>query len=326
MVYAVRIHEPGGPEMLRWEEVALGQPGPGEVLLRQTAVGLNYIDTYHRSGLYPLATLPATLGVEGAGVVDAIGAGVTDFRPGDRVAYGGVLGAYAQSRLIAADRLVPLPDWLDDQQAAALMLQGMTAEFLLHRTYQVQPGDTILVQAAAGGVGLLLCQWANRLGATVIGTVSTDEKAALATANGCHHVILYSREDFVARVRALTKGTGVAVVYDGVGRSTFMGSLDCLRPRGLMVSFGQASGTIAPFDVGLLSAKGSLYLTRPSLFAYIAARNELLASAQTVFEAVHNGTLHVQVNQRFALRDAADAHRSLESRSTTGATVLLPFC
>jgi NADPH2:quinone reductase len=324
MVHAVRIHEPGGPEVLRWEEVTVGPPGQGQVRLRQTAVGLNYIDTYHRSGLYPLPALPATLGVEGAGVVEAVGPGVTTLHPGDRVAYGAVPGAYAQSRLIAADRLVPLPDWLADEQAAALMLQGMTAEFLLHRTYRVQPGDTILVQAAAGGVGLLLCQWASRLGATVIGTVSTPEKAALAAAHGCHHVILYSREDFVARVRALTGGAGVAVVYDGVGQSTFLGSLECLRPRGLMVSFGQASGKIAPFDIGLLSAKGSLFLTRPSLFAYIATRDELLASAQAVFEAVHSGALRIEINQRFALQDAADAHRALESRATTGATILLP--
>jgi NADPH:quinone reductase len=324
MVNAIRIHEPGGPEVLRWEEVPVGRPGPGEALLRQTAVGLNFIDTYHRSGFYPVPVLPATLGVEAAGVVEAVGPGVTTVRPGDRVAYAAVLGAYVQSRLIAADRLVALPDWLDDDRAAALMLQGMTAEFLLHRTYRVQPGDAILVQAAAGGVGLLLCQWANRLGATVIGTVSTEEKAALASAHGCHHVILYSREDFVARVRELTEGAGVAVVYDGVGQSTFQGSLQCLRPRGLMVSFGQASGAIPPFDIAVLSARGSLYLTRPSLFAYIASREELVASAQTVFEAVGSGALRIEVRQHFALREAAQAHRALESRTTSGATVLLP--
>ena len=324
MVHAVRIHEPGGPEVLRWDEVEVPEPGAGEVRLRQTAIGLNYIDTYHRSGLYKLPSLPATLGVEGAGVVESVGAGVTTVRPGDRVAYGGAIGAYAETRLIAADRLIALPEWIDDVQAAGLMLQGMTAEFLLHRTYRVRPGDTILVQAAAGGVGLLLCQWASRLGAVVIGTVSTEEKATLARAHGCHHVILYSRESFVERVRALTDGAGVPVVYDGVGQSTFLGSLDCLRPRGLMVSFGQASGPIPPFDITVLSAKGSLYLTRPSLFAYVAKREELVASAGAVFEAVHTGALTVEVRQTYPLKEAAAAHQALEARATPGATVLFP--
>jgi NADPH2:quinone reductase len=324
MVHALRIHDYGGPDSLRWDEIGLGDPGPGEVRLRQTAIGVNYIDTYHRTGLYKLPSLPAVLGVEGAGVVEAVGEAVTSVKPGDRVAYAGPLGGYAESRLIAADRLVAVPDGIADDQAAALMLQGMTAEFLLRRAYRVEPGDTILVQAAAGGVGLLLCQWASRLGATVIGTVSTEEKAATARAHGAYHVILYSRENFVERVRALTGGAGVAVVYDGVGQTTFLGSLDCLRPRGMMVSFGQASGPIAPLDVGLLGAKGSLYLTRPSLFAYIAKREELVAAAAAVFEAVQQGALKIEINQRFPLRDGAAAHRALEARTTTGATVLIP--
>ena len=324
MTHAIRIHEVGGPEVLRWEEVADAEPGPTEARIRQTAIGLNYIDTYHRSGLYPLPNLPAILGVEGAGVVEAIGSEVTVIKPGDRVAYAGPLGAYAESRVIAADRLVLLPDWLDETQAAALMLQGMTAEFLLHRVYRVGPGDQILIQAAAGGVGLLLCQWASRLGATVIGTVSTEAKAELAKARGCHHVIQYTQDDFVERVRDLTKGAGVSVVYDSVGQTTFRGSLECLKPRGMMVSFGQASGAIPPFDIGTLSAKGSLFLTRPSLFHYVASREELLASAATVFEAVRTGVLKPDIRQRFPLADAARAHHALISRATTGATLLIP--
>ena len=324
MVQAVRIHEVGGPEVLRWEEVSVAAPGPGEVRLRQTAIGLNYIDTYHRTGLYKLPALPAVLGVEGAGVVEAVGPGVTTLREGDRVAYAGPLGGYAEQRLIPADRLVLLPEWLDSIQAAAMMLQGMTAEFLLRRVYRVEAGDTVLVQAAAGGVGLLLCQWARALGATVIGTVSSEEKAELARCHGAHHVILYSRENFVERVRELTGGAGVAVVYDGVGQSTFLGGLDCLRPRGLMVSFGQASGAIPPFDPALLGAKGSLYLTRPSLFTYTASRADLEASASALFEAVRTGALVIEVNQTFPLSEAAAAHRALEARATTGATVLLP--
>ena len=324
MVQAVRIHEVGGPEVLRWEEVSVAAPGPGEVRLRQTAVGLNYIDTYHRTGLYKVPVLPAVLGVEGAGVVEAVGPGVTTLREGDRVAYAGPLGGYAEARLIAADRLVLLPEWLDSIQAAAMMLQGMTAEFLLRRVYRVEAGDTVLVQAAAGGVGLLLCQWARALGATVIGTVSSEEKAELARRHGAHHAILYSRENFVERVRELTGGAGVAVVYDGVGQSTFLGGLDCLRPRGLMVSFGQASGAIPPFDPALLGAKGSLYLTRPSLFTYTASRADLEASASALFEAVRTGALVIEVNQSFPLSEAAAAHRALEGRATTGATVLLP--
>jgi NADPH2:quinone reductase len=325
MVHAIRIHEHGGPEVMRWEEVEVGEPGPGQVRLRQTAVGLNYIDTYHRSGLYKLAQLPAILGTEGAGIVEAVGPDVATLKVGDRVGYAmPMVGAYAEARLAPADRLIPLPSWIEDQQAAAMLLQGMTAQFLLRSTYAVQPGDTILVQAAAGGVGLILCQWAKHLGATVIGTVSSDEKAELARAHGCDHTIIYSRENFVTRVRDLTGGQGVPVVYDGVGRTTFLDSLDCLRPRGLMVLFGAASGPVSPLDLQLLAAKGSLYVTRPTLFTYVAKREELMASAADLFEVVHAGGVTIPVRQTFALRDAAEAHRALESRRTTGSTVLLP--
>ncbi|MCW2235535.1 quinone oxidoreductase family protein [Azospirillum canadense] len=324
MVHAIRIHEYGGPEALRWDEVEVGDPGPGQVRLRQTAVGLNYIDTYHRSGLYKLPQLPAVIGTEGAGVVEAVGPDVTTLKVGDRVAYAPLIGAYAESRLAPADRLVPLPSWIEDKQAAAMMLQGMTAQFLIRSTYAVQPGDTILVQAAAGGVGLILCQWAKHLGATVIGTVSSDEKAELARANGCDHPIVYTRENFVTRVKDITDGQGVPVVYDGVGKTTFMDSLDCLRPRGFMVLFGAASGPVPPLDLQLLAAKGSLYVTRPTLFTYVAKREDLMTSAADLFEVVHTGGVNINVRQTFSLRDAAEAHRALESRGTTGSTVLLP--
>ncbi|MBP2311603.1 quinone oxidoreductase family protein [Azospirillum soli] len=324
MVHAIRIHEYGGPEALRWEEVEVGEPGPGQVRIRQTAVGLNYIDTYHRSGLYKLPQLPAVIGTEGAGVVEAVGPDVTTLKPGDRVGYAGPIGAYTESRLVPADRLIPLPSWIEDRQAAAMLLQGMTAQFLLRSTYVVQPGDTILVQAAAGGVGLLLCQWAKHLGATVIGTVSSDEKAELAKAHGCDHAIVYTRENFVQRVKDLTDGQGVPVVYDGVGKTTFMDSLDCLRPRGFMVLFGAASGPVPPLDLQVLAAKGSLYVTRPTLFTYIAKRDDLMSSAADLFEVVHAGGVKVEVRQTFPLRDAAEAHRALEARATTGSTVLLP--
>ena len=324
MVHAIRIHEYGGPEVLRWEEVQVGEPGPGHVRIRQTAVGLNYIDTYHRSGIYKLPQLPAIIGTEGAGVVEAVGPDVTTLKVGDRVGYAGPIGAYAESRLILADRLIPLPSWIGDEQAAAMLLQGMTAQFLLRSTYAVQPGDTILVQAAAGGVGQILCQWAKHLGATVIGTVSSDEKAELARANGCDHPIVYTRENFVTRVKDLTDGQGVPVVYDGVGKTTFMDSLDCLRPRGFMVLFGAASGPVPPLDLQLLAAKGSLYVTRPTLFSYVAKRDDLMDSAADLFEVVHSGGVTINVGQTFALRDAAEAHRALESRATTGSTVLLP--
>lgn len=325
MVHAIRIHEFGGPEVLRWEEVEVGEPGPGEVRIRQTAVGLNYIDTYHRSGVYKTLTLPGILGSEAAGVVEAVGPDVTTLKVGDRVAYApSPIGAYTEARVVPVDRLVPLPSWIGDQQAAAMLLQGMTAQFLLRTTYRVQPGDIILVQAAAGGVGLLLCQWAKHLGATVIGTVSSDEKAELARAHGCEHPIVYTREDFVARVKELTDGQGVPVVYDGVGKTTFLNSLDCLRPRGFMVLFGAASGPVPPLDLQLLAAKGSLYVTRPTLFTHVAKRDDLMASAADLFEVVHSGAVSIEVNQTFALRDAAEAHRALESRRTTGSTVLIP--
>ena len=324
MPHAVRIHETGGPEVLRWEPVEVGEPGPGEARLRHTAIGLNYIDTYHRTGLYPLP-LPAVIGMEGAGEVIAVGPGVTHIAVGDRVAYAGLpVGAYAEERLIPAHRLVRLPDGLDDRQAAAMMLQGMTARYLLRATYRVEPGQTILIHAAAGGVGLIACQWAKHLGATVIGTVGSEEKAALAQAHGCDHPIIYTREDFVARVRDITGGAGVPVVYDSVGQTTYMGSLDCLAPRGFLVLFGQASGPVPPFDLGLLAAKGSLYITRPTLMTYTAERNDLVTTASELFEVVQSGAVKIEVHQTFPLQDAAEAHRALEGRRTTGSTILLP--
>jgi NADPH2:quinone reductase len=325
MPKAIRIHENGGPEVMRWEEVAVPDPGPGEVRLRHTAVGLNFIDVYHRTGLYKLP-LPAGLGQEGAGVVEAVGAGVDFLKPGDRVAYcgAGAPAAYCEVRNAPADRMVPLPADIDDRAAAAMMLKGLTAWYLLRRTYGVQAGDTILVHAAAGGVGLILCQWAAHLGATVIGTAGSRAKADLAAAHGCHHPLVLGEDDFVAKARALTGGRGLPVVYDSVGRDTFLASLDCLRPRGLMVSFGQSSGPVPPMEVTLLSAKGSLYLTRPSLFAYVAERAELLAAAEEMFNLVRSGILRIEVNQTYPLRDAAEAHRDLEGRKTTGSTVLIP--
>ena len=325
MSKAIRIHEYGGPEVLRWEEVEVGEPGPGQLRVRQAAVGLNYIDVYHRTGLYPLPSLPWTLGMEGAGQVEAVGEGVAEFKVGDRVAYASPpVGAYAEVRLIPADRVVALPDVIDDQTAAAMMLQGMTAQYLLRRTYRVQPGNAILLHAAAGGVGLIASQWARHLGATVIGTVGSDEKAELARAHGCHHVIVYSRENFVERVREITDGQGVAVVYDSVGQATFMGSLDCLRPLGMMVSFGNASGAVPPFEPGILAAKGSLFLTRPSLMHYTAKRADLLASAAELFDVVAGGAVRIEVRQTYPLAETAQAHRDLEARRTTGSTVLLP--
>jgi len=325
MSKAIRVFETGGPEVLRWEEVEVGAPGRGEIRVRHHAVGLNYIDVYFRTGLYPAPEVPFTPGMEGAGVVEAVGAGVVDLAVGDRVAYAGQpLGAYAERRLMPAERVVKLPDAIDFEHGAAMMLQGMTAEYLLRRTYPVKAGDTILFHAAAGGVGLIACQWARHLGATVIGTVGSDEKAESARAHGCDHAIIYSREDLVERVREITGGEGVAVVYDSVGRDTFMKSLDCLRPRGMMVSFGQSSGPIAPFDAGILGAKGSLYLTRPSLLAYNAARADLVASAKALFAVVAEGAVKIEINQRFPLAQAAAAHRALEGRRTTGSTVLIP--
>ena len=324
MVKAIRIHETGGPDVMRWEDVEVPAPGAGEVLLRHTAVGLNYIDTYHRSGLYPMP-MPAGIGMEGAGGVEALGDGVADLAVGDRVAYaGGPIGSYAEQRVIPADRLVKVPDGIDDRTAAAMMLKGMTVEYLLRRTYKVQPGDTILFHAAAGGVGLIACAWAKHLGATVIGTVGSEEKAALARAHGCDHTVLYTSESFKDRVKEITGGKGVPVVYDSIGKSTFDDSLDCLSPRGLMVSFGNASGPVDAFNLGILSQKGSLYVTRPTLVTYTAARDDLVASANALFDVVQKGIVKIEVNQTYPLADAVQAHKDLEGRKTTGSTVLLP--
>jgi len=325
MSKAIRIHAPGGPGVLSWEDVQVDRPGPGQVHIRQSAVGLNFIDVYHRTGLYPLGELPATPGMEGAGVVVATGEGVVDLAPGDRVAYAGLPpGAYAEERLIPAHRLVKLPQAISDQQAAGMMLQGMTVQYLLRSTFHVKPGDTVLIHAAAGGVGLIACQWAKHLGATVIGTVGTPEKAALAKGHGCDFPLLYRTEDWVAQVREITAGEGVPVVYDSIGRDTFMKSLDCLRPLGLMVSYGQASGPVGSFDPGVLAAKGSLFLTRPTLMTYTANREDLLASAADLFAVVASGAVKIEVKQTYPLREAAQAHRDLEARKTTGSTVLLP--
>jgi NADPH2:quinone reductase len=321
MPHAIRVHQTGGPEVLEWQEVEVPAPGPGQVKIRQEAAGLNFIDVYHRTGLYKQET-PFIPGVEGAGIVEAIGPGVSNVRVGDRVTYASQIGGYAEERLIAADRLVKLPDAISTEQAAAMMLQGLTARMLIRAIYRVQQGDTILIHAAAGGVGLIVCQWAKALGATVIGTVGTDEKAEIARAHGCDHPIVYTRQDFVAEVERITSGKKLPVVYDGVGKDTFMKSLDCLRPRGLMVSFGNASGPVDPISPLLLSQKGSLFLTRPTLNHYIATREELEQSANDLFEVVASGKVKVDVNQRFALKDAAEAHRALEARRTKGSTVL----
>ena len=321
MTKAILIHEPGGPDVMRWGDIEVGEPGPGQVRIRQTAVGLNFIDVYHRTGLYP-QQLPFTPGVEGAGVVQSVGSDVEGLVAGDRVAYAGPIGGYAEERLIAADQLVKLPDDISDEQAAAMMLQGMTVDMLINRVRPLQKDETILVHAAAGGVGLILCQWASALGATVIGTVSTEEKAELARANGCDHPILYKTQDFVALVDEFTGGAKVPVVYDSVGKDTFLRSLDCLQKRGLLVSFGQSSGPVEPFAAGLLAQKGSLYLTRPTLFDYIAKRDELEQSAAALFEVVRSGKVRIDIGQRFPLSQAAEAHRALEARETTGSTVL----
>ncbi len=323
MTKAIRIHATGGPEVMQWEDVPTPEPGPGEALVKHEAVGLNYIDVYFRTGLYKTA-LPATLGMEGAGTVAAVGAGVTSVKAGDRVAYaGGPIGAYATARVIAADRLVKLPPSIDFNTAAAMMLQGMTAQYLLRRTYKVKSGDTIVVHAAAGGVGLILCQWAKHLGATVIGVVSTQAKADLARANGAAHVVI-GHADLPAEVKQITGGAMVPVVYDSVGKDTFMASIDSLAPLGLMVSYGNASGPVPPVDLGLLSAKGSLYLTRPTLGAYTTKRDDLERVAADLFDVVQSGAVKIRVNQTFPLSAAAEAHRALEARQTTGSTVLLP--
>ena len=324
MPYAIRIHANGGPEALQWEEVSVGEPGPGEARVRHTAVGVNYIDTYHRSGLYKLP-MPTGLGSEGAGVVEAVGAGVDWVKAGDRVAYaGGPLGAYSEVRVMPADRLVKIPDGISDRSAATLMLKGLTVQYLFRQTHRLKAGDTILFHAAAGGVGLIACQWARALGVTMIGTVGSDAKAALARENGCAHTIVYTRENFVERVKALTGGKGVPVVYDGLGKDTFPASLDCLSPRGLWVSYGNASGAIPAFDILLLSQKGSLYVTRPTLFTYAARREDLAAMAAELFDLVKAGKIVSEPRQTFALKDAAKAHVALEARATTGATVLVP--
>ena len=325
MSKSIRIYETGGPEVMRWEDYDPGQPAVGEALVQHEAVGLNFIDVYHRNGTYPLPALPAILGMEGAGMVTAVGEGVTEVAAGDRVAYAGVPpGAYAEARLIPAHRLVKVPDAISTQQAAAMMLQGMTARYLLRGCYNVKAGDTILVHAAAGGVGLIVCQWAHHLGATVIGTVGSEEKAALARSHRCHHTILYNQEDFAERTREITGGKGVDVVYDSVGQATFMKSLDCLRPMGMMVAFGQSSGLVPPFDPGLLSAKGSLFLTRPTLMTYTAERDALLEHARDLFEVVGSGAVKIEIQQTYPLSEAARAHQDLEARKTTGSTILLP--
>jgi NADPH2:quinone reductase len=322
---AIRIHGIGGPEVLQWETVELGEPAAGEVRIRHTAVGLNYIDVYFRTGLYSGPELPFTPGMEAAGVVEAIGADVEDLQEGDRVAYAsGPLGAYAEARNMPAERVVRLPDGVDDRTAAAAMLKGMTAQYLLKQTHPVGPGDTILFHAAAGGVGLIACQWAHHLGARVIGTVGSRDKAELARAHGCDHPIVYTEADFVERVRELTEGAGVAVVYDSVGRATFMRSLDCLAPRGHMVSFGQSSGAVGPLDIGVLSAKGSLSLTRPTLMTYTAERADLVSTADDLFEALAHGWVRIRIGQTLPLAETRRAHEALESRETTGSTLLIP--
>jgi NADPH2:quinone reductase len=323
MPHVMRIFEHGGPEKLKWEEVAVGDPGPGQVRVRNTAVGLNFIDCYQRSGLYTMP-MPFTLGSEGAGVVEAVGPKVKELKAGDRVAYSGPVGAYAEVLLRPADRMVKLPAGIGDKTAAAMMLKGLTAQYLCRSTYRVKKGDTVLVHAAAGGVGQILSQWCKALGATVIGTVGSDEKAVLAKKAGCRHVIVTSKENFVDRVKQITKGKGVPVVYDGVGKDTFMGSLDCLQPLGMMVSFGNASGAVPPFNAAILAQKGSLFLTRPTLATYAASRENLVKMARELFAVVKSGKVKISVNQTYPLKDAAQAHQDLEARKTTGSTVLLP--
>ncbi len=324
MAHAIRIHAHGGPEAMQWDDVPTPEPGPAEVLVHHTAIGLNYIDVYFRNGLYKAPSLPATLGMEAAGVVKVVGSDVTSLKVGDRVAYAtGPIGAYSTDRVISADRVVRVPDGISDQTAAAMMLQGMTAQYLLRRTYPVKTGDTILVHAAAGGVGLILCQWAKHLGATVIGVVSTEEKARVAKEHGAAHVVV-GHDKLVSEVKKVTGGKMVPVVYDSVGKDTFAASLDCLAPLGLMVSYGNSSGPVPPFELAVLAAKGSLFLTRPTLATYTASRHDLEQSAQDLMQVVASGAVQIKVNQTFALKDAAEAHRALEARKTTGSTVLIP--
>ncbi|MET0669284.1 MAG: quinone oxidoreductase [Xanthobacteraceae bacterium] len=325
MVAAVRVHKTGGPEVLTFEQIDIPAPGQGQIKLKQHACGVNYIDTYFRMGMYPSPVgLPFTSGNEGAGEVIAVGPGVTDFKVGDRVGYVTALGGYAQERVMPADRAVKLPDGITYEQAAAMMLKGMTAQYLLRRTYNVKKGDTILVHAAAGGVGVILCQWGNALGATVIGTVGDEEKAKLAKANGAHHTILYRNEDFAAKVKEITGGKLCDVVYDGIGKTTFPASLDCIRPLGTFASFGSASGPVEAFNINILQTKGSLFATRPTLNNYVAKREDLLATAKDLFDVVSSGKVNIPVNQKYALKDAVKAHQDLEGRKTTGSTILIP--
>lgn len=325
MVKAIVVHEHGGPETMKWEDVSVGEPGPGEARVKHEAIGLNFVDVYYRTGLYkPTGGLPFVPGSEGAGTVVSVGSGVTHVRPGDRVAYHGPQGSYAEERLVPADRLMKIPEEIDFRIAAAVTLKGLTSQFLLRQTFQVKKGQTILFHAAAGGVGLIACQWANHLGATVIGTVGSEEKAKLARAHGCHHVINYRSENFVERVAEITGGQKCDVVYDSVGRDTFPGSLDCLKPLGMWVLFGQSSGTIQNFDLNILAQKGALFCTRPTLFVYAAKREALEKMAAEVMEVVKSGHVKVEVNQEFPLKDAAEAHRALEGRRTTGASLLIP--
>jgi len=323
MAKAVRFHKQGGPEVLQFDDVQVGDPGPGQARIRHTAIGVNFVDTYQRSGLYPMQ-LPMVAGNEAAGVVEAVGSGVTELKPGDRVAYTGLPGAYCEQRVVPADRLVKLPQGISDEQAASMMLKGLTVHYLIHSTYAVKKGETVLWHAAAGGVGLIACQWLKAIGATVIGTAGSDEKCALARAHGAEHVINYSRENFIERVKSITGGKGLPVVYDAVGKSTWEGSLDCLRPRGLMVSFGNASGAVAPVNIGILQTKGSLYLTRPTLATHIASRADLVERSSALFEMVKSGKVKIETTGRYKLADAAQAHRDLEGRKTTGSVVLQP--
>lgn len=323
MTKAIQVHQTGGPEVLKWEEIHVGDPGLGQVRLKQTTCGLNYIDVYGRTGLYPVAEFPAILGMEAVGIVEAIGEGVDALAIGDRVAYVMQIGAYAESRLIDADKLVKIPDNISDQTAAAMMLKGLTAHYLLFRTYPVKKGDSILVYAAAGGVGLILCQWAKLLGVTVIGCVGSDDKAALAKANGCDHTILYRNEDIPTRVRELTDGKGVAVAYDSIGKATFEASLDSLQPFGVLATYGNASGPVDSFNPGILAPKGSLYVTRPTIGTHVSTRELLMEGANRLFQVVSDGDVSIKINQSFALSDCAEAHRELEARNTTGSTVLV---
>lgn len=323
MSKAVRYHQQGGPEVLQLDDISIGDPGPGQVRIRHTAIGVNFVDTYQRSGLYPMQ-LPGVAGNEGAGVVEAVGPGVKELKKGDRIAYTGLPGSYCEERIVPADRMVKVPKGVSDEQAASMMLKGMTVHYLIFTTYKVKKGDTVLWHAAAGGVGLIACQWLKKLGVTTIGTVGSDEKGKLAKAHGCHHVINYSRENFLERVKEITKGKKLPVVYDAVGKTTWDGSLDCLQPRGLMVSFGNASGAVPPVNLGILSAKGSLYVTRPTLATHIATRADLVKRSKDLFEVVKSGKVKIETTARYKLADAQSAHRDLEGRKTTGSVVLVP--